>query len=313
MTRRMNNRESGQIRERMPGSGREMKPAGRNGQGMSKKAAGIRLIALDMDGTCMNSSSQVTPYTRRVIQALSDRGYLVVPATGRGFYGLREDILGVTGIRYVISANGAVVTDGQEKTRIWERLIPKDTAAQFVKDLLGEANCIYLHRNDEKSTHVFGCVDKKLYTNTFRKADWPTEEDILGAELYDFIKNDGRDVIKLGLWFDRCKSFSDYEPYIQAHYASLNCFRVSECSLELTNGQASKGNALRFLCEYLGIDRSQVCAIGDQGNDISMLQYAGIGAAMGNASDEVKKAADHVAGLNDEDGAAVFLERTFLQ
>ena len=87
------------------------------------KLKNIQLIALDIDGTSMNSNSEITEYTRNVIQRLANK-YVVVPTTGRGFYKLREKILKVENIRYVISANGAVVTDGLKNKRLFEFLIP---------------------------------------------------------------------------------------------------------------------------------------------------------------------------------------------
>ena len=284
-----------------------------NKREIAEKAKGIKLIALDMDGTSLNNRSEVTPRTRKTIQALVDRGYIVTPATGRGFYGLRENMLQVSNIRYVISANGAVVTDA-EKGRIGEKLIPQAEAARFVQELLHEGCYIYLHRYDEKSTHMFGCPSREAYIKgaSFRKKDWPEDRVLYGSGLADFIRKDGRDVIKLGLVFEKSKSFADYEPIIQKEFPDLNCFRVSPNSLEMTNAQASKGNALRFLCEYLGIDPEQDCAIGDQGNDISMVSYAGLGVAMGNAVDSLKAEADYIAGSNDEEGAAAFFEEFFL-
>ena len=80
----------------------------------------IKLIALDIDGTSMNSNSIVTKNTQNVIRKLVNK-YIVVPTTGRGFFGLRENILNVNHIRYVISANGAVVTDADENKRIFIR------------------------------------------------------------------------------------------------------------------------------------------------------------------------------------------------
>ena len=88
--------------------------------------------------------------------------------------------------------------------------------------------------------------------------------------------------------------------------------RAGDGIIELNSTNASKGNALYILCEKLGIQLENVLAIGDNENDISMLQAAGISAAMENAEDDVKQAAKFVAGNNEEDGAAHFLEEWVL-
>ena len=88
--------------------------------------------------------------------------------------------------------------------------------------------------------------------------------------------------------------------------------RTGDGIIELNSVDASKGNALCTLCKKLGISMENVLAIGDNENDISMLQAAGISVAMENAEDDVKQAAKFVAGHNEEDGAAHFLEEWVL-
>ena len=83
--------------------------------------------------------------------------------------------------------------------------------------------------------------------------------------------------------------------------------------LEFTHKEATKGRALEYLANLKGIERESVIAIGDSYNDISMLQYAGLAIAMGNAPEEVKAHADYVTGINDEDGVAQAIHRFVLE
>ncbi|MBS6956638.1 MAG: HAD hydrolase family protein [Enterocloster asparagiformis] len=87
--------------------------------------------------------------------------------------------------------------------------------------------------------------------------------------------------------------------------------RTGECSIEINSVSASKGNALQPLCTRLDIPMSSVLAMGDNQNDIEMLRLAGVSVAMGSAQDDVKSAALHIAGTNEEDGAAAFPEEYF--
>ena len=82
--------------------------------------------------------------------------------------------------------------------------------------------------------------------------------------------------------------------------------------MEITSAQADKGQALRTLCDHLGITMAQTIAFGDGGNDVNMLQMAGVGVAMGNASDAVKAFAGYATLSNEEDGVADFLEKHVL-
>ena len=275
---------------------------------VQQAAKQIKMVVLDIDGTSINSSGELTKRTHRSIQALVEKGYLVVPATGRGSYRLLEDTLRLRGGRYVISANGAVITDCKNGIRLWERLIPCKEAATLASDLLEEGNCVYLHRNDIVSTHIMACPSKTDYAR-LRRPDWPPMEQVLTQGLDDYILQDGRDVIKIGLCFTRPDGFTRYESLQKKMHSQLNCFRVDNQALEFTNGNASKGAALRELAQLLGLAPQEICAIGDNGNDIEMLEYAGLGVAMQNATAEARTKADYITESNDADGVALFAER----
>lgn len=279
---------------------------------VQERARNIRVIALDIDGTSMNNQSEITPYTRTVIQRLVDCGYLIVPASGRGFSGLCEQILGVKGIRYVISANGAVITDGETGERIDIYLMPCELSVSLIRDMLRTDTCVYVHQNDPEGTHVFACGDGDFYEEHYRLKGWPGKEALMGMEFPDYLRKDGRDIVKIGIWFENEEKLAEAEVFIRKKYPAVSAFRVANYELEISDSRASKGNALQNLCERIGVVPWQVCAIGDNGNDVLMIQYAGLGIAMGNAIESVKAQADYIAGLNDEDGAAKFFEDFFL-
>lgn len=285
---------------------------GLSAEEIRKRAKQIRLIALDMDGTSMDSNSQITPRTRAAIQALVDKGYLVVPATGRGFYDLREKIIGVAGIRYVISANGAVVTDGLDGSRLYENLIPCREAAKLAEELLDHNCCVYIHRNDGKSTHVMSCKSREIYERFFYDPKMPKPRDVMTEDLRAFILEDNRDVIKIGMFFRAPETFSGFARMVADHYPEISCFQVSDQGMEFVHQGADKAEALAVLCEKLQIPLSRVCAFGDNGNDVEMIRRAGLGVAVENAIPEARMAADHVAGSNDGEGVAEFIETYLL-
>lgn len=278
---------------------------------MMNKLKNIQLIALDIDGTSMNSNSEITEYTRNVIQRLANK-YVVVPTTGRGFYKLREKILKVENIRYVISANGAVVTDGLKNKRLFEFLIPYKVAAKIADKYTREDTFVYIHRNDEYSTHVFGCLNKEFYENNLKR-DFKTDyKDLDIVDLYDYILKDQRNVLKIGIRFKSQCDLEIAKQDIERSFPEVNVFEVGNIGLEITEKLASKKDSLEKLCKYLNVDSLNVLAIGDNGNDVEMLKWAGVGVAMKNAVVQAKEVTNFICEDNDHDGAAHFLEEFLL-
>ena len=259
----------------------------------------------------MNSNSEITDYTRNIIQLLANK-YVVVPTTGRGFYKLREKILKVENIRYVISANGAVVTDGLKNKRLFEFLIPYKVAAKIADKYTREDTFVYIHRNDEYSTHVFGCLNKGLYENNLKR-DFKTDyKDLDIVDLYDYILKDQRNVLKIGIRFKSQCDLEIAKQDIDRSFPKVNVFEVGNIGLEITEKLASKKDSLEKLCTYLNVDSLNVLAIGDNGNDVEMLKWAGVGVAMKNAVVQAKEVANFICEDNDHDGAAHFLEEFLL-
>lgn len=282
-------------------------------QGLSRAVRQIRMIVLDLDGTTMNDQHTVTPHTRAVLEQLLERGYLVVPASGRGYRNVREDILPGLAFSYMIAANGSFVVECSTDTVLYEELIPCRTAARLVMDFLDDdENCLYVHYNDEKGTHRKACRSEEAYRRYYTRP-WDAPQPRYTAEqLRDLILAAGKGIPKIGLWFQRPDGFALYETRAARDYPEVSAYRVSENSLEFCSAATSKGVALRRLCRLLGLTAGQVCALGDNGNDLDMLNFAGLGVAVENAIEPVRQAADVIAGCNDREGAAAFLERAFL-
>ena len=267
----------------------------------------IRLIALDMDGTAMNSQSVITAYAKSVIKQISEK-YLLVPATGRGAYNLVEDHIEAENIRYIIAANGALVVDRHEHKNIFNFVIPYDIASSIIAESCYPEGMVYIHCNDEICTHIFHCQQRNVFDQKYANRFRCNENNKYDEELASHILENKMDVLKIGIKCsnqeetDRCKA------NIIVKYPEVNVFDTDVNALEITNKNASKGTSLERLCNHLGISSDEVCAIGDNGNDASMLKWAGIGVAMGNAIEQTKNIADMIIGTNDEDGAAKFLE-----
>lgn len=277
-------------------------------------ASSIRLIALDVDGTSLNRAGVCTPRTRRVLQQLIDRGYLVVPATGRAAPGVVGQTLPLKGVAYVISSDGAMITRCGDGVCIDKRLIPWQAAADLAGELESDTTCVYYQRDDRDCTHVMACSSREVYRVLKKYSDYEDDlwHTVLPNGLDRQIRAEGKDVVKMGLWFPREKGFEAYERMLRQQYPPISCFRADDNVLEFTAKGVSKATALAALAEHLGIPMEQTLAIGDNGNDVEMIRAAGIGVAMGNAIPAAKAAADYIAGTQDQDGAACFLESFLL-
>ncbi len=279
---------------------------------VKNKASDIKLIAFDLDGTSLDGKGVCTPRTLKAFQTLIDRRYLIVPDTGRKYPDLMEKILPVIGVKYAISANGAMITECESGKRLWEKLIPNDLAARFVDEVFVPGNSIYFFCGDEDCTRIRGCTSREFYEEHFSNPLYPITGDFVTERLGDKVREQDCDIAKIGLWFTRPDGFEYYEDMAAEEYPELNTFRSAKNELEFTSDDTDKGTALKFLTEYLNLKPEEVCAVGDNGNDVSMLKYAGLGLAMGNGTDEAKNAADIVIGSNDEEGLAEFIEEFFL-
>lgn len=269
---------------------------------MHSEKTNICLVAVDMDGTLLHDDKSISEYTLNVLRKIVEKGVVLVPASGRPLEGMKAAVLNnVKGIKYAICSNGAMLMDVQEEKSICEAGISVEKAIEALKYIEQFPTAVYAH------------TDK----GTFREIGWEktglsekypyikfSEGNV--EDLGTFLKTSGVKVMKMGA-FALKDGLAEELLAKGSPIPGIVFLRTGDGIIELNSTNASKGNALCTLCEKLGINMENVLAIGDNENDISMLQAAGISAAMGNAEDDVKQAAKFVAGHNEEDGAARFL------
>ena len=245
----------------------------------------IRLIALDLDGTLLNDSKEVSNESTDAVRKLISRGIYVVPTSGRSSNDeLFVEKLKPLGIKYFIGENGGIIKDCMDQKNI--RVVSMNLMEAF--DLINEL--------EKKRIFTYFVSNEKVYYSTknitsflmnafdeFFKVSSATE-----GSLTDVIRE--RNVIpeKIGTLLN---SPNDVKKIMELKnkYRELLIMQSNILAVEACSKETSKGIALEWLCEKLGINRENVAAIGDSESDISMLKYAGIPVAMGNALEEVKK------------------------
>ena len=271
----------------------------------------VKLIGLDLDGTVFNRRKEVTERTARALREAKACGTEVVFVTGRPFSGVPCVLLDRTGVRFVITSNGAVTTDTAGGEILRSRLIDRSHAEE-VAGLAARSGlwCAVFHGGygyleKEHYDALLGSRRGKANYEYLRTSRFPVES------LADHIRQSPEEIENIWIPTADLKTreelLASLDDCIPGHR-----FHIVLCEgtdLELGAEGADKGLAFLALAEALGIGAADTMAVGDDGNDLGLLKAAGFSVAMGNASPAVKEACSAVTEDCDEDGAALAVER----
>ncbi len=264
---------------------------------------GVKLIAFDLDGTLLNDRKELPRKNRDALLAAADAGVFLVPATGRIMKGMPEELMALGCCRYFILSNGAVVYDLQEDRILYRACLEPE---------LGIRLCEYMDRLPV----LYDCYrDGMGYMTADMYARAPeffeTEPEILKLigrlrtpvpELRRDIEEKKRPLEKMQMFFKDLEERSRQLTLLPQRFPEVIVSSSTKNNVEINSREAGKGKGLLRLCGLLDIDRTETAAFGDGLNDSEMLEAAGLGCAMGNASAAVKASADRVIG-NNNDGA----------
>lgn len=265
----------------------------------------IKLIALDLDGTLLTSDKRITEANKNALRAARQQGAYVVLTTGRplqaiGTFLEELDLLGEN--QYSITFNGGLV---QENTgRILDKI---GFSIEDVRAIRQVTNKLDLPLDVLYGGDVYSLpsAHESLYLTCNPLLNKIITSDEEMPE--DFVYNKAVSAV--------AADFLDGQiPKIPAElYERFEIFKSRDILLEWSPKGVHKANGLAKLIKHLGIDQSEVMACGDEGNDLSMIEWAGMGVAMANATDEIKSAAKLVLPkTNDEDGIAWVIENYVL-
>ncbi len=275
-----------------------------------KKMPSIRMIGLDLDGTLFDSQKQLTARTRAALEEAIARGVTVVPATGRPLRGLPQVLREIPGIRYAVMTNGAGVYDLESGACIYHSCMDRDAAAELLartRHLRAVQGAFvgawgYMEPMDSTMIGELPLVEAmKEYLRSSRK---------IVESLPSFLRGCAEGPQKVVLMFlpdngggDRAEAERILQEYPQFAYVSGGV-----ANFEIMGSGVGKGKALLALGAQLGIEPEEIMAVGDSENDLDMVLRAGLGVAMANAEEIVKRHADAITASNDEDGVARAIE-----
>ncbi len=270
--------------------------------------AGIRIIALDLDDTLLNTRKELSERSRAALERAAAAGIEVVPATGRFYRGIPASIQALPFLHYAITINGGEVRDIRSGEVLYFAEIPLERALEML-DELDTLPVIY-----DCYQEGWGWITEAMQRSAERYIDYAPSLEMLRRlrtavpELKAWLRERGRDVQKLQVFTrDRALRRRTLES-LQARYPDLAVTASLPNNIEINTAAANKGDALLALAKALQVPREETMAFGDGLNDLSMLRAAGVGVAMGNAYEELKAAADRVTAGCDEDGAARVIE-----
>lgn len=270
------------------------------------------LIAFDLDGTILDSRKQISQYCIAVLEQCIRQGIWVVPATGRTVDGLSSQLLNISGIKYAITTNGAVVADLESGAALKNCFLPKETALEILRRL-EQYHVMY-----DPYIKARG-ISQARFMNHLGEYGVKGEIERLVRSTRDVVENiiqfveatdDGVEKINVFL-----ADVSDREK-IRRALSDIPGIVISsslENNMEINARGATKGEALGWLADYLGVAQEETMAFGDGENDVTMLKAAGTGIAMANGVKAVLEAADETTLTNDEDGVAKAIERLVLR
>ncbi|MBZ6073329.1 sugar-phosphatase [Aeromonas schubertii] len=265
-----------------------------------------KLIALDMDGTLLNHQKQISARNKAAIAAARQQGVTVVLASGRPLEGMSAYLeeLGMTGEQdYVICYNGTLVQRAADRGVIRSQSL-RGSDASRIASLAAELGV---------NVHAFS-PERGLITPAMNHyTEHESRLNDLPVTLLDFAGLSPEEEILKVMLIDPPELLGPAIARLPAElYQAYTVVQSAPFFLEIMNRESHKGAGVAALAEHLGIARHQVICMGDAGNDSHMIDYAGLGIAMGNATDELKAMADHITASNDEDGVALAIERFVL-
>lgn len=262
-----------------------------------------KALALDLDGTLMDSNKKLSEVNKKAIWKAIDKGTAVILASGRPLFGV-EPVADMLELKerggYILAYNGGNILDCRTGKLIFSKQIPEECLADICR--IAKENKVQPLTYFENKILAENDKDEYVIKEAFcNGAEIKVVEDI--AAFVDY------PVAKLLVVGEHAKLLPVKAALEQLHGNVLDIFFSEEYFLEIVPKNVAKDEALSALMKILGIDREELIACGDAMNDVSMIKYAGLGVVMANAYENIKQYGDYIAPSNDDNGVAAVIEK----
>lgn len=269
-----------------------------------------KLLVCDFDGTLYTDDYKVTKETIDAVKEFKAQGGIFVIATGRLFQAIKPFAKLFDLTNEIVTYQGSGIYDLQSEQLIYSKEIKTELAAEVYT---------YLYEKYPEVTSPMLFFDDKCMVeeeNEYNKVFASIVKVPLvcvGEKLNDYVKKNNINARKI-LSLTAIKNSREIVADMLDKFGDrLNINQSNEALIEFVDIEASKGNAVDWLAKKYNITREEVCAIGDSGNDNSMIEYAGLGVAMGNAMEITKQVADYICDTNNNNGVAKVIREIILK
>ena len=274
----------------------------------------IKLIALDLDGTTLNSAGTLSKGNKEALEQAIKEKVNVVIATGRCFSALPKEVTDIEGIQYAITSNGAQIVDLQKGQAIYNNCIDS-------KAVVKAESILRKHSKEDYMVEVFvdgvAYMEKQIYEdvkegrNAFRHRDYVVNTRNPVGGLLDFLLENKEKIENINIFFSNMEDKDKMLPILET-IDNVTLTTSLDSNWEIGGATTSKASALEELSNILNVTKEEIMACGDSPNDSDMLREAGIPVAVGNAKPMVKELATFITGTNDEDGVATAVKKFVL-
>ncbi len=264
-----------------------------------------KAVFLDMDGTLLTSQHTITDNTKQTIQQLIKLGILVIPVSARPLHGMLPLTANVFDEeKPVVSLNGSYIY--QQEAIIHDVKISLSDTIELHNTVSNKpVSIMYYSQMDWYAAENTDAIKKEQRITPVPIMIQPFDNTV---SIWDKKQTGPNKILITG---NVAEIIAIEKELIAKYNSELNIYKSQPRYLEVMNKQASKTNAIKLIIAKYGIQQDEIIAIGDNYNDKSMIEFAGMGIAMGNAPDEIKKVADDITDTNNNDGVAKALKKLF--
>ena len=271
----------------------------------------IRMVALDLDGTTLNSNKEISPRTVKAFKEAMNKGVHIVISTGRTFHSLPKQLFTIDGLEYVVTSNGAHITRLADMSRIYEKYVDADAVEEIVSILRKTPYSVETFVGGKAYIDKADFDEVVAHGSTFRDAEYIKSTRNPIPQLYDFMLEHKTKIENISINFPHPKDKEIISKLLEP-VENITLTSSFVHNYEIGGPDTSKGEALKYLMKLLDVHKDQLMACGDSPNDGEMIKLAGIGVIVENGMAEMKEMADFVTASNNDDGVAKAIEKFVL-
>ena len=287
-----------------------------------------KLVAIDLDGTMLNSYGIVTQNTKNIIKENIKKGTKIIIASGRTISSIKPIAEEIGNNDYFIAGNGSLIYDAQKEEIIYDKFIPKEKMLEIIN--ICDANSIFytVYTDKEIITEKLKYNVLYYYKENLKKEENKKTNINIVKDMYEYVKEMKEDkFLKITVCDDNKTVFN----YIMKKLKKINGIEVLDVShmsrkvirqgtedipieyyyTEISLSNVDKWDAIKFLITKLEIKPEEVIAIGDNINDKKMIENAGLGVVMQGSTPVVTEVADYITDSNNDEGVAKILQKYY--